>query len=200
MNPIPQFQRVLPLVLSRQAVLVPRTTLLLRQAIVSATCSARCYSSTKEQVPKEDYYNGHLLVDHLEYIDDMLDHTLKIENTVKGLKSTHDKKYQAYMKTASPGATAELDDLFHQSAMEKEELMKQLEELKKMMMMRAQTMYYAVDAPDGMPDAELVDEEVEVDRIIDYASKFEDAKEVKRQHEMEKAIKKERARDPEHDW
>ncbi|CAJ1933322.1 unnamed protein product [Cylindrotheca closterium] len=187
MTPIPQFQRAL----SRQT--VPN----LRKAIVAS--SARFSSSAREQVPKEDYYNGHLLADHLEYIDDMLDHTLNIENTVEGLKSIHAKKYEAY-KTLSPGATSELDALFHQAAAEKEELSKQLKDLKNMMMKVQKNPFFAVDSPDGMADAELVNDEAEVDRIIDYASKFEDTEMVEQKHKIEDAIKKERARDPEHDW
>jgi 7,8-dihydro-6-hydroxymethylpterin-pyrophosphokinase len=188
MNPIPQFQHAL----SKRV--VPN----FRKAIVSSR-SASFSSSAREQVPKEDYYNGHLLVDHLEYIDDMLDHTVKIENTVEGLKSTYAKKYEAY-KTASPGATGELDALFHQAAAEKEQLTTQLKDLKNIMMRVQSNTYYAVDSPDGMADGELVNDEVEVDRIIDYASKFEDTEIVEQKHKLEDAVKKERARDPEHDW
>ena len=42
--------------------------------------------------------------------------------------------------------------------------------------------------------------QAEIDRIIDYASKFEDAEAVERRHEFDDAVQKERARDPEHDW
>ena len=172
----------------------------LQKAIVSN--AVRCSSNMKQEkqgVPKEDYYDGHLLVDHLEYIDDWLDHTVKIENTVKGLKETYAKKYDAY-KTASPGATAELDALFHKAAAEKEELMQQLGDLKNMMLKAQNNTYYAVDAPDGMADAELADDQTQVDQIIDFASEHEDTEAIERRHFFDEQVKKDRARDAEHDW
>lgn len=45
--------------------------------------TARAFSAEKVQVPPEDYHDGHLMADHLEYLDDMLDKTVKIEKGSK---------------------------------------------------------------------------------------------------------------------
>lgn len=59
---------------------------------------------------------------------------------------------------------------------------------------------FQVDAPDGTSDAQLRAGIKEVDRIINFAAAHEDVKKVKKHHELEDAVRKERARDPEHDW
>ncbi|CAJ1968064.1 unnamed protein product [Cylindrotheca closterium] len=199
MNPIPQFQQVL----SRQAVVTS-----FRKAIVvsPASCcsvvgaSSSYWSAAREQMPKEkeqeeeqDHYekNGHLLVDHLNYIHNMLDHTIKMENTLERLNSTNAKKHLAYKTRIANKDDELLDVLSRQAAAEKEELTKQLGGLKNMMKrVQNETAYYAVNggAGDGVSDADRFvndKEEAEVgDRIIDYASNLEDTKVVERKHKL----------------
>jgi hypothetical protein len=40
----------------------------------------------------------------------------------------------------------------------------------------------------------------QVEEIIDYAASHEDKDKINYEHKMEDAVRKERARDPEHDW
>jgi hypothetical protein len=58
----------------------------------------------------------------------------------------------------------------------------------------------AVDAPDGESDGHIQEELTEIRKIIDDAALHEDKDFVKYEHKMEDAVRKERARDPEHDW
>lgn len=57
---------------------------------------------------------------------------------------------------------------------------------------------YAVDAPDGYDDGETKAGMEEANHIIDDVAKNKDK--INKQHVMEDAVKKERARDAEHDW
>jgi hypothetical protein len=154
---------------------------------------------TPEKVPEEDYYDGHLLTDHLEYLDDMLDKTLKIETSMEELKQTYAQKREAYNKHQGSGSNEEIDGLFEKSASQKQHLSHQIASLKALLM-QAQGTYFAVDAPDGTSDAQLRDGLKEVNQIIDYAAEHEDINKMNKRHEFEDAVKKERARDPEHDW
>jgi hypothetical protein len=57
-----------------------------------------------------------------------------------------------------------------------------------------------VEAPDGTSDALLKGEEKEVEEIINFAATHEDKDKINKIHELMDAVKKERVRDPEHDW
>jgi hypothetical protein len=150
-----------------------------------------------EKVPEEDYYDGHLLTDHLEYLDDMLDKTLKIETFMEELKQTYAQKREAF-EQQGPGSNEEIEGLFEKSASQKEQISHQIASLKALLKQVQGT--FAVDAPDGTSDAQLREGLKEVDQIIDYAAEHEDTKKINKRHELENAVKKERARDPEHDW
>eukprot|EP00980_Cylindrotheca_fusiformis_P009796 scaffold2156_cov115-Cylindrotheca_fusiformis.AAC.21 len=117
-----------------------------------------------EKVPEEDYYNGHLLADHLEYLEDMLDKTIKIENSMNELKELHEKKHKVLKSDGT--TTDELDALFHHAAQQKSIISNQVADLKQLLM-NAQNNSYAVDGPDGTADGEIEDDFVEADRIID---------------------------------
>ena len=59
---------------------------------------------------------------------------------------------------------------------------------------------FAVDSPDGETEWHLREEAREVDHIIGDAAEVENRSEIDKRHLYEQAIKKDRARDPEHDW
>lgn len=151
--------------------------------------------STREEVPPEDYYDGHLMADRLEYLDDMLDKTIALESSLDELKTTYAKKKNA-MKQGN--SAAEVEALFEKAAFQKENMSRQIEVLKASLMSARSG--FAVDAPDGVSDFELNEGVKETSSIIDYAEKHENKEAIEKRHKMEDAVKKERARDPEHDW
>jgi hypothetical protein len=59
---------------------------------------------------------------------------------------------------------------------------------------------FAVDAPDGETDAAFKEEMIEIDHIIDDAAKVENKDAVEKKHKVEDTVRKDRTRDPEHDW
>ena len=101
------------------------------------------------KIPEADYYKGHLMTDHLEYLDDVLEKTLKLEGSIQDLHETHEKKQVIY---ASIGWTdsAERDELFQEDAAKKSAIQCDIEELKDFVRIAKRT--FAVDAPDGTPD------------------------------------------------
>eukprot|EP00980_Cylindrotheca_fusiformis_P027524 scaffold20849_cov57-Cylindrotheca_fusiformis.AAC.2 len=121
---------------------------------------------SKEVVPEEDYYNGHLLVDHLEYLEDMLEKTITIDNSMKQLKEIYKKKQHTLKINGSN--TTELDELFHHAAHQKSVISSHVEDLKQLLM-NAQT-HYAVDGPDGTADGQIEEDMVEIDRLIDSSA------------------------------
>jgi hypothetical protein len=79
----------------------------------------------------------------------------------------------------------------------KEELQERLDDLKVLM---EKTQAFAVDSPDGEVDGHIQEEMEEIKHIIDDAAVLEDKKKIEYQHKMDDAVRKDRARDPEHDW
>lgn len=147
-----------------------------------------------ENVPNEDYVNGHLLTDHLEYMEDMLEVTLKMEQSMMELQDIYDEKKIALEELVE---TVTLDALFEKSATQRELISGQIAELKTVL---ANAKAFAADAPDGTTDAEVRDGIREANRIIDSAATNEDADSVRIKHAFERATKTARARDAEHDW
>jgi hypothetical protein len=64
----------------------------------------------------------------------------------------------------------------------------------------AQKKIFAVDSPDGEVDGHTLEEITEINHIIDDAAAHEDTRKIEYQHKMDEAVRKDRARDPEHDW
>lgn len=116
----------------------------------------------------------------------MLDKTIDIENSMEGLKETHAKKYKALQSNGSD--TEELDALFHHAASQKSSISSQVTDLKKLLMQAKNK--YAVDGPDGTPDAQIEDDLVEIDQIIDYAADHEDAAMITKQHKLKDTVSK----------
>lgn len=188
---------------------------------------------------------GHLMADHLEFMDDMIEKTLKMEESMENLKGTYQKKKDAYNNIGFT-TSADLDNLFETAKIQKGELSEQIASLKAAIeAQKARTSSFAVDAPDGTSDAmraenlkqvdDIIDYAAEhedkksvefkhkmkirgvdapdgtsdamraenlkqVDDIIDYAAEHEDKDKIEYEHKMDDAVRKERARDPEHDW
>lgn len=83
-------------------------------------------------------------------------------------------------------------------AVRKEEIMARLAKIHAQMEEAKKT--FAVDSPDGEVDGHTLEEITEINHIIDDAAAHEDTKKIKHQHKMDDAVRKDRARDPEHDW
>jgi hypothetical protein len=86
---------------------------------------------------------------------------------------------------------------------ELEEVAHIIEDSTKIKLVPPEDMYYAVDAPDGEVDGHFQEEIGEVNRLIDDAAEMErgEARErILRRHRADAAIRKDHARDPEHDW
>jgi hypothetical protein len=196
-RPLPLFTMNSLAVLVRRAALQPSTGRLTAKAMAAARQSVFSFSSqahVEEVVPKEDYVNGHLITDHLEYMEDMLDVTLRMEQSMQDLQEIYDEKRQAL---ADMSEMVEIDALFEKSASKKALLSSQIAELKAVL---ANARAYASDAPDGTSDAEIREGVREANRIINDAAKIEDADAIRKQRAFDRAVQADRARDTEHDW
>jgi hypothetical protein len=116
------------------------------------------------EIPEYDYYDGHLMTDHLEYVDDVLETTLKLEEIVQGMDQIcAQKKHVVQLSQSAFNVIdpAEVDDLFLQAELKSTDLKKYLASLKEIIKSTQQKhtqlhdhALFAVDAPDGTPDAE----------------------------------------------
>ena len=177
--------------------LLPAVTVTSNSTVVQQPRSNNYLSFSTQQterVPPEDYVDGHLLTDHLEFLDDMLDKTLMMEESMAELQDIYNEKRAAL---ADLSEAVELDVLFEKSASKKALMSSQIAELKAVL---NNARAYASDAPDGTSDAELRTNAKVVQEIIDDAAQIEDVDEVRMKHAMDRAVKKEQARDTEHDW
>jgi hypothetical protein len=102
--------------------------------------------SVIENVPPEDYQDGHLITDHLEYLDDMIGKTLEIEDHMERLKQTYAEKRQAFQEAKSAD---EIEALFLKAEAQKYAISQQVAELRRSLMHRKA---FAVDGPDGTSD------------------------------------------------
>lgn len=101
----------------------------------------------REPVPPEDYQDGHLITDHLEYLDDMIGKTLKIEDQMAQLRQTYAEKRQAVEESASPET---IQALYWKSDAQKNAISKDVADLHRSFLIRRKI--FAVDAPDGTSD------------------------------------------------
>ena len=179
--------------------LLARRSLLVAKTSPRSTTFFKCMSSSSEKLPlpPEEYVNGHLKTDQLEFLDDMIAKTVEIEETMEALKDTYGKKKHAYTNVGWM-ESSEIDRLFETAATQKEDLSQKIASLKAMMKQAKGT--FAVDAPDGLPDARIKEEMAEINNIIQDAAEHEDKDKIEYQHKMDDAVRKDRARDPEHDW
>jgi hypothetical protein len=194
MNTLALFARRSSTVIARRAF---STTVVARPSLFVRSMShhhQQRHQFSTERVPPEDYVDGHLLTDHLEYLEDCLEVTLKMEQSMSDLMDTYDEKRSALENLAE---TVELDALFERSASQKALMSAQIAELKTVL---ANARAFAIEGPDGVSDAEIRSNAQEAQRIIDDAARVEDVDQVRTKHAFDRAVQKERARDTEHDW
>jgi hypothetical protein len=113
-----------------------------------------------------------------QQLEDMLETTLALENSMQDLKDTYAQKRHAFTKR-QPG---KMNVLFDQAAAQKEQMSKQIASLKAKMV-EART-NFAVDAPDGTSDAQAKANHDAVNDIINYAANHEDYDKVIEQHQQ----------------
>lgn len=129
-------------------------------------------------IPDADYYKGHLMADHLEYLDDVLEKTVELEESMQDLHDTHEKKKAVYT-TIGWTDSAEMEELFQNEEAKKAALQRQIDELKEIVASAKRS--FAVDAPDGMPDGYQQEELKEINHIIEEAALREDGDAIMRE-------------------
>jgi hypothetical protein len=201
-----------------------------------------CCDEAATAVPPEDYYDGHLMADHLEYLDDMIEHANLLERHLDDLQVKHLRLLSATSNVKWMDA-GDIEALFGPSRRAHSSMSQQLLQTREELASRAfavdapdgtpdgriqeelrevehiiedaalhedaadivrqrqlNARVFAVDAPDGQPDGGLQEDLAEVRHIIDDAAVLEDSKTIQYQHDAQRAVHKDRARDPEHDW
>ena len=128
------------------SLLAAKSALLPRALAANSQASSIRLFSVVERVPLEDYQDGHLITDHLEYLEDMITKTLEIDDQMDLLKLTYAEKREAIQLTASP---EEIEALFLQAEAQKSAISRRVAELRQSLI-RCKT--FAVDAPDGTSD------------------------------------------------
>lgn len=123
------------------------------------------------EIPATDYYKGHLMADHLEYLDDVLEKAVKLEEAMQELQETHQKKTDMY-HTIGWTDSVEMEKLLQDSAEKKSTMQRQIDEIKQIVTSAKKV--FAVDAPDGLPDGFQQEELQEIGHIIDEAALHED--------------------------
>ena len=142
-----------------------------------------------ENIPKVDYYDGHLMADHLEYIDDMIAKAVQIEESINKLQETHDKK-KDLATNINWMESEEVQALFEQSDHQKQNMREQLKRLQEIMS-KAKGTVIAVDAPDGTSD-DMIEEDMQaVEEIINYAKEHEIKEVIDALHENEERNRQE---------
>jgi hypothetical protein len=196
----------------------------------------------KMKVPPEDYYDGHLMADHLEYLDDMIEHAHLLERHLDDLQVKHLRLLSATSnikwmdagdiealfgpsRRAHSSMSQQLQQTRHELAAKvfavdapdgtadgrMQEEMREIqhiiddaaihEDASDIVLQRSlNAKVFAVDAPDGQADGGIQEELIEVQHMIKDAAVLEDPRSVRYQHDAQRAIRKDRARDPEHDW
>src|SRR3569832_1526454 len=84
----------------------------------------RYASSTKKKrdtefgVPSEDYFDGHLMADHLEFLDDMIEKASVLEESLDNLKETH----ETFVQNVKWMDGQDIEQLLEPSRKQKEEI------------------------------------------------------------------------------
>ena len=139
------------------------------------------------KVPDSDYYEGHLVADHLEYLDDVMEKSIQLESELGDLQKIYDKKQELYNNVGFT-TSDEIDQLFLDAKVKKARMRAQLAEMKAIIESAKRTI--AVDAPDGTPDDIVAHEMEEIGHIIDDAAIFEDKDAVLKQQAEAEAAKR----------
>jgi hypothetical protein len=156
----------------------------------SSNCGPHKFTSAHVDtpVPKDDYYKGHLMADQLEYLDDVLEKTVEMEETMEDLKETYNKKKQLYNNIGWM-ESSEIQQLFNDAAEQKAELSEQIAGLKKTIQ-QAREAAYAVEAPNGESDEMRREDMRAVDSIIRDAAVGEDRDAILQMHAQDEAGRK----------
>ena len=174
---------------SRQALRLAAKT----KPVTSYAASSFCkFMSTQtervvEKVPPEDYYDGHLIADHFEYLDDMMEKSLKLEEVVKDFQDAQSKAKQSYSAVGVRWMEAdEIDRLLDSATKHNEDIKVKLAELRALREEAKKT--FAVDSPDGESDVDLKAEMEQASHIVEDVAKTENTAAVERQHHVEEQI------------
>jgi hypothetical protein len=143
-------------------------------------------ASQSEEVPPEDYYDGHLVANQLEYLNDMIEHTDSLVRHLEDLQDKHRNLLLASSMSNHPGIStikwmeaSEVDALFEPARRAHSTRGQHLRDTRSELQRRV----YAVDAPDGEPDGHVKEEMAEIRHILEDAARFEDAGEILRDRE-----------------
>lgn len=128
------------------SLLAAKSALLPRVLAASPPASFIRLFSVVERVPLEDYQHGHLITDHLEYLEDMITKTLEIDDQMDSLKLTYAEKREAIHQSAPP---EKIEALFLRAEAQKSTISQQVADLRQSLI---QCKSFAVDAPDGTSD------------------------------------------------
>lgn len=120
------------------------------------------FSSPSERAPPEDYINGHLLTEHLEFVEDMIQKVDELEQTTSRLKKAYTVKWMD---------PADLEALFHVSKQTSQELAAQAERIR--LLVEDGKHFFAVDAPDGETDGDMEDAQHEIDHMIQESAEIQ---------------------------
>jgi len=131
-----------------------------------------------------------VMAGYMEHLDQMMEQASRIESSLETLKATYASHQQVKNNadTTEPiRATigwmdvSDIDQLFVQKAgAQKQEISEQLTELKQMLMDAKNI--FAVDAPDGNPDAFAQEEMHQIKTLMDEVAVWEDKVEVDARH------------------
>jgi outer membrane protein assembly factor BamB len=129
-----------------------------------------------------------ILDDHLQYLDEMVEKSIEINQIVKDMGNSH-AQHKTNLFTA--GGTqwrtqADIDILFKSAVKRQEEMTAALADMKTLIEEAKST--FAVDAPDGETDWHVKTEMEEIKHIIDDAAVMEDPTVIQAKHDAQAAF------------
>jgi len=193
------------LILARRFVATPIASRLFRPALVvpatNTTTSIKFWFTSKA-------LNDTHMHDEFQVLEDMLEknwHDVS-EEEMKHLRDLATMKHAPMAVDGPDGDSdghmaeelAEVKAIIDDVAAHKEEIKARLQKVAARVAENKKT--FAVDSPDGETDGHIQEEMEEIKHIIEDAAAHEDKQKVLYQHKMEAAVRKDRAKDPEHDW
>ncbi|GKY93837.1 hypothetical protein MPSEU_000350600 [Mayamaea pseudoterrestris] len=134
-----------------QRTLLPYTRTLPKAAFYSPT--------PKEFVPEEGYYHGHLITENLEYLNDVIDKSVELQETVRTVKDSH----AAAVESNKTLKAEDVRRLLALARKRNDEIATQIGILQNIL---DDNRTFAVDAPDGIPDWYVIEELEKVQEIL----------------------------------
>lgn len=143
------------------------------------------------KIPEADYYHGHLMTDHLEYLDDVLDKSIQLQSELCDLEQIYAKKQKSYNNVGWMNS-AEIDQLFHEAKTKKANMKEQLAQMRSTLEAAKSKakIAIAVDAPDGTSDDLEQGEKRYIQHIIDEAALHENQDTIRLQRAADAANRK----------